>query len=258
MEIQIVFIIVNGITYVLMILFNILSVVGCCGLFGYKTVKEVSDMKKTKFTPIGLAFAIWIVIFALECWFLVYLSIWMRDVLEKLHFSPAILHILVLLWTIVWGYRLFTLSAILHYGILANLIYIYWILDVVYFPVGISLSLEMLYTQFSIYAPISLFIGWISAALIANLFTIPNFLKKKDESRIAAMAIVGLLIPCGILLYFKGDFIYTLTILWAIVGIMLNNLDDGRIIYFSVTTLFLGLVGIAVRLIVWAIHFQTI
>lgn len=157
--------IVNGIALVSTIFVNYLSNTGA---FNGNTMKTVSDRYLNLFTPAGYAFSIWGLIYLGLLSFAIYTG---RSLFTKQKLHPAVEKIgwwfLIScicnsFWVVAWLYNYILLSVGLMVMILISLLKI--ILNL-----GISLNKENTKDNIFISIPFTLYVGWISVAIIANI-----------------------------------------------------------------------------------------
>ncbi len=181
---------------------------------------EISDMYPSYFTPSGFTFSIWGVIYILLSILLVKIlitpnSVFFIEYPEKLIYLFIASSILNALWLVAWHYDYMIISSVVMILLFGALIWIAF-----YIP-----SLDTLTkTAFSIYA------GWISIALIANItitlikLNIPLFQNNEVVWYIIIM-VVGVVIGVTTLVVFK-NFPYYLVFIWAYFGIFMKHLNQ--------------------------------
>lgn len=157
--------IVNGIALISTIFVNYLSNTGA---FNGNTMKTVSDSYFNLFTPAGYAFSIWGLIYLGLFSFAIYTG---RSLFTKQEPHPALAKIgwwfLISclgnsLWVTAWLYNYTLLSVGLMVIILISLLKIITSLR-------ISLTKENIKDYLFIAVPFTLYVGWISVAIIANI-----------------------------------------------------------------------------------------
>ena len=117
-----------------------------------RTTKEISDMYPTLFTPAALTFSIWGVIYIALIVFSVYS--FKKELSTKVVVTYIISACLNMLWIVLWHNLRIVSSVVIMLGLLGSLIYLYRNIrsEVSYFKV-----------------PISLYLGWITVATVANI-----------------------------------------------------------------------------------------
>ncbi len=213
-----------AITFVLMITVNALGdILPINGV----TTGQVSDSYENLFAPAGITFAIWGLIYFLTAGYTLYqLGVFRRnskvsdEFLSKVSLLFSVSSIANALWIISWHYDLIGLSMILMLVILVCLILI---------------SREINKTELSkrdkyfIKIPFSIYLAWISVAVIANAsaflvslgwngFGVP-------EVWTVIMIAAGLIIGMTAILKNK-DAAFGLVIAWAYAGILIKHLSQ--------------------------------
>lgn len=195
-------------------------------LGGYNT-GELSDLIPNLFVPIGLTFSIWAVIY----FFLIAFSLYQaRDLfksekiemefLNKIGYYFLLSNIANSVWIFFWHFRLVLLSFVVMIIILFSLL-------MIYLKLGIGKSELKDAKKIWVHTPFSIYLGWITVATIANatalLVTlgIPSFGLLPEILTIVVIT-VAVLITFGMLLIRK-DWIYSLIVLWATLGIFLKQ-----------------------------------
>jgi hypothetical protein len=209
----IVTIIVNGLA-------NILPI-------GGKYTGELSDAIPNLFVPAGITFAIWGIIYVLIIIFAVYLS---RDLfkkekittpfLEKSSFYFILANVANILWIFLWHYEQIVLS-------LLAMLLLFFSLLVMYLRLHIGRDKVSLKAKLCVHMPLSVYIGWITVAIIANvtavLVTIGwDGFGISEQVWTMLVLIVAALITVLILVTRK-DYSYSAVIIWALLGIYLKR-----------------------------------
>jgi hypothetical protein len=185
-----------------------------------RTTGAISDAYPTLFTPAGITFAIWAVIYLfLGLYVFQTLFTSQQEIVDTFQ-EPLMLVFIIssflnILWLFMWHYDFIFLSTIAMILLLATLIYGYLL---------IPNSFNVIKTPFSLYT------AWISVALIANITIL---LVKHDfngfgiKPEIILIVILGVAAIIGIstVLYMK-DLIFGLVFLWAFLGILIKHIVD--------------------------------
>ena len=219
--------ILNIVAYITMIIFNALSGIG---VFNGRTIGGNSDKYPNLFTPAGITFSIWSVIYL---FLLIYVFYQARDVFktqkEDMPYFEQISIFFILsclfniLWLIVWLYEFILLSLIVMLLLLFSLI-------VIYLRLNIALGDLNKQGKIIVWTSFSLYLGWITVATIANStvflisinwdqFGIPPF------TWTVIVIFVALFLTLTVL-YSRKDFIYPLVIIWALIGIIIKRIGD--------------------------------
>jgi len=219
--------VVNIVAYVIMILFNALS---GTGIINGRSVGGISDKYPNLFTPAGITFSIWSVIYL---FLFIYVFYQARDVfkaqkegmpfLEKISIFFMLSCLFNTMWLIVWLYELILLSLIIMIFLLLSLI-------AIYLRLNIALGDLNRREKIIIWTPFSLYLGWITVATIANT-TVFLVSINWDGFGIPALTwtvivlIIAMILTLTIL-NTRKDFIYPLVTIWALIGIIIRRINE--------------------------------
>src|SRR6056297_599597 len=193
---------------------------------GGVTTGEVSALTPNLFTPAGLTFSIWGLIYLLQVVFLITQYRLDNDSpwLEKIGYWYVILNLGNATWLIAWHNQIFWLSEIIMLVILVGLIMLYQRLGIgkkAYGPDEDNI-------KGGLFIPISVYFGWISVATIANTAALLTSIGWEggaiSEAAWAIIMIVIATVLGFILLVKKDDIYYTAVIVWALLGIAIKRL----------------------------------
>ena len=136
---------------------------------GGKNTAELSDNIPNLFVPAGITFTIWGIIYFLIILFAIYLA---KDLfkkektttsfLEKISYFFILASIANIIWIFLWHYEQVLLSLLAMLVIFVSLLFIYLRLNIGFEKVSFR---EKLF----VHVPISVYIGWITVATIANV-----------------------------------------------------------------------------------------
>ncbi|NVM16774.1 MAG: hypothetical protein HWN80_03600 [Candidatus Lokiarchaeota archaeon] len=214
----------NLITFIITVIINYAAATIPLGLgnTGY-----ISDLYPNLFVPAGITFSIWGVIYVFLGMFCIYQ---IRDLfkqnkvempyLNRISFLFILSNLANTSWILFWHYGLIYLSIIAMLVILVSLI-------------GIYLKLEIGKTQVNkrekwfVQIPFSIYLGWITVATIANVTAVLVSAGVEHEGVLAEILTitvisVAVLITIAIL-YLRKDYAYSLVVLWAVLGIFLQQ-----------------------------------
>lgn len=231
---EVITVILSALCYVAMVtvnaLANILPVNG-------QNTGQVSDNYPTLFAPAGLTFSIWGVIYLLLFIFVIYQI--QRIISNKTEgrltsfviFVFALSCIFNAAWIFAWHYENLLLSVVLMILLLSSLLLMYVRIDHL---AGHSFS-----ENIAIRWPVSIYLGWISVATIANVSAL---LVSKGWSTptvsesiwTVIMIIVGTLLAL-LMLFLKKNYAFALVVVWAYFGIILKR-NSQEIIYSDIVT----------------------
>ena len=238
-------IIATFLTVIINLLANIIPI-------GGKYTGELSDNIPNLFVPIGLTFSIWGVIYILIIIFALYLA---RDFfkkekqtkqfLEKISYLFIIAGIANILWIFLWHYEQVLISLLAMILLFASLLAIYLRLNIGKEKVSLK---EKLF----IHVPISVYIGWITVATIANvtavLVTVDWDGFGISEQLWTILVIIVATIITLIILIKRRDYAYSAVIIWALLGIFLKRITDDPV--YGIETQIAYTAGIAIIVII--------
>lgn len=213
--------IVVAVAYVIMIALN--AVGGSA--FGSNDVGEQSDQYTTFITPAGYTFSIWGIIFLATLAFAIY-QVLPRTQDDTLLDRLAPIVTVAFLTTGIWV-PLFTAG----YLIAANIVMVVVLLALIATYVVIRRAGRLSTTeQWVVQIPFSIFLGWITVAAVANFaLTLSAFgwggLGLSDTFWAIALLLIAGLIASFVVYYGRGDIAYGLTLVWALMGIVIANLE---------------------------------
>ncbi|UNC91064.1 TspO/MBR family protein [Candidatus Contubernalis alkaliaceticus] len=209
------------------------------------TTGDVSDSYPNLFAPAGFTFAIWVVIYLLLAAFVVYQakglfrkSSVFKGVLKKVSIFFAASSIFNIAWVFAWHYRLIGLSLIFMFLIFISLAVIYIRIKKVEEKPSRG---ELIF----FHIPFSVYFGWISIAMIANITTYLVSIQWQGFNLPDAFWAV-LIILTGALLaaintFIHKDIAFLLVFFWAFIGIAVQRIITEQVYYsilFAVTISF--------------------
>lgn len=211
------------------------------------TTGEVAALYPNWFTPAGITFSIWIVIYIFLAGYCIFPFI--VSIHKK---AMSISHLFVLScflncsWIFAWHYLLIEVSVIIMLLLLVTLCIIYQRIN--QSPPATEREKWMVYKPFSIY------LAWISVATVANVtaFLVHyNFSPPSPEYWAITMVIAILLI-----VYFINrkyhDIAFSLVVVWALIGIIIKRTDAELLLQPLVIACI-----IAIVITVWmALHYR--
>ncbi len=211
----------NIIFFVLTVIVN--GIAGSTTLIGGQNTAAVSNKYPTLITPAPYVFAIWGIIYVLLGVFVVYQALPKQkdnDFIQKIGWLFVLSSILNMSWIVVWQSEYLSISVILIVAYLLSITAIYLRLNIGRAKVKISEKL-------AVHLPFSVYLGWLSIATIANI-TILLVANRWDGFGIAAetwavtIAAVALVLTM-LMLAIRKDIAYALVVIWAFVGISVNQ-----------------------------------
>lgn len=192
--------------------------------FNKLTTGEISERFQVYFVPAGYVFSIWGLIYIGLLAFAIYQMLPAQREsprLRRVGYLFALSGVLNSLWLILWHYELFVPSLFAMVGLLVLLILTYVRLEIgIYQPSTLE--------KWCLSIPISVYLGWITVATIANVTDVLDYIKwngwgLSPEIWGIIMLIVGVLVAAAVS-FTRGDIAYLLVILWAYVGIAIKHM----------------------------------
>ncbi len=189
-----------------------------------RSTGAISDSYPNLFTPAGLTFSIWGVIYLLLIVFCILQFTSPRhEIINEIGWLFSATCILNSLWILAWHYDRLPLSLAIMLLLLAGLIWI-------------NINIEDLHFGL-IKAAFGIYVGWICIATIANVTVLLvsrgwNDFSISDQTWTMIMIIAGALITIAAILRFKNPFI-GLSVIWAFTGIMIKRQSDYRAIFIT-------------------------
>jgi hypothetical protein len=200
-----------------------------------KTTGELSDAIPNLFTPAGITFTIWGIIYILLLIYcIIQFSVTNQAISENIGWIFGISCLLNALWIICWHYGKLPLSLIVMLGMLISLVFIN--IHIRDLPFGI------------IKASFGIYFGWICIATIANVTALLvhyswQWFGLSEETWTIVMISAGALIAAAALVSLKNPFI-GFSVIWAFAGIILKRHYDYRSIVIAAG------IGIAILVII--------
>ncbi|MBE0430405.1 MAG: hypothetical protein IBX67_01100 [Dehalococcoidia bacterium] len=221
------------------------------------TTSEVSDLYPNLFTPAGLTFAIWGLIYVLLAVFVIYqlLPSVRRDP-EKSEFVRRIGPFFFISslanigWIFAWHYQNIALSVVLMLILLGSLL-------LTYLRLGVGKAEVTKVVKYAVHLPFSVYLGWITVATIANvtIFLVDanwGAFGLGEQFWAVAVIAVGIVIALA-MLFTRRDTYYALVVDWALLGILLRRLSGTTVPDQGVVAVAIaGLAIITVSIIVQA------
>jgi len=211
---------------------------------------ELSDLYPNLFVPAGITFSIWGLIYLGLIGFVVAGFLFARrseaeDPLAAVGPWFGVNTVANGLWIVAWHYRVVPLSLVLMGVILASLIAMYLRLGI-----GRKRSRTALET-WAVRVPVSVYLGWITVATIANVTTLAIDLGAPPYGPVPAALTVAVLAVAvaitGRMLVKFGDVAFAAVVLWAFVGIALarsGTSDAGAGLVFATSLVGAALVAV--------------
>lgn len=192
-----------------------------------KSTQQLSDNIPNLFVPAGITFSIWSIIYIFLIIFIIYqiLSLskkqqYNTDYIEKIGVWFILANLANIAWILLWHYEFVT------YSLLAMLV-LFISLLIIYLKLNINLSSASLREKIAIHTTISIYIGWITVATIANVTAVLVKLNVGELYLgqvtwtilvIAVATIISVLVVAQ-----RKDIAYNLVIIWALLGILIKR-----------------------------------
>ncbi len=195
-----------------------------------KTAGQLSDDIPNLFVPAGLTFSIWGVIYILIIMFAAYQA---RDIFKKekikMPFLDKVSYYFLLAglanmgWIFAWHYQQVLLSLIIMLVLLFSLLKLY-------LNLGIGKELVSRKERLFIQVPISVYLGWITVATIANITALLVTINWNgfgiSEVIWTMFVIIAALAITLLMIITRKDIAYSLVIVWALLGIYIKRTDQ--------------------------------
>jgi len=219
----------NILAFISTVLVNGLA--GSTTIIGGKNTAEISDSNPSLVTPAGYVFSIWGVIYVLLGIFVIFQSLRSergKDYQKRIGLFFSLSSLLNIIWLFLWQYEILNLSVVIMFLLLSTLITIYLRLDIG----KASVSLR---ERLAVHLPFSVYLGWITIASIANVTVALvsanwNGFGIAPETWATLILIVAVLIALLVTVT-RRDIAYGLVIIWALVGIAVNQ--SGNIVMIA-------------------------
>jgi len=191
---------------------------------------DIADNIPNLFVPTGLTFAIWGVIYILTACFAIYQLADLfgkieskSDYIQKIGFWFILGSIGNIAWIFLWHYEQILWSMIPILVLFVSLL-------MIYLRLNIGKSKASKKERYYIHLPISVYLGWLTVATIANLTAVLVTLEVGGlflgEVLWTVLVIVVAMIITLLILYNRSDVGYSLVIIWALLGIVIKQYES--------------------------------
>ena len=186
---------------------------------------EISDSFKVLFVPAGYVFAIWGLIYLLILGYTIYQALPSQRTNPRLRRSGWLFALSSLAngsWIFAWHFGYYPLSLAIMLVLLGSLL-------AMYLRLGIGKSSFSRLETATIAVPISVYLGWISVATIANVTDVLYSLGWSGAP-LNPLAWTLIMLGVGVLLagamaYTRADLSFLLVLVWAFAGISMRFLE---------------------------------
>jgi len=203
---------------------------GSTTLIGGVNTAQISDANPSLFTPAGVTFSIWGLIYLLLVGFCAYLFGFGRDKSSRLKTETVnqlmkwflLSSVFNSLWILAWQYQVLWLSVLLIIALLVSLVK----------AVELLRNKDMSEKeQFLVRLPFSVYFGWLTVATIANISTWLVSVNWDGILIRPGVWTVGLLLVGAVIglvgALRNNDWAYLGVFVWAYAGILLKHLSPG-------------------------------
>ncbi len=238
--------IINAIALAVTIFVNYLS---NTRVFNGNTMKTISDRYHSLFTPAGYAFAIWGLIYLLLIGFVIYSFVILKrekesQIISQVGGSFIITCIVNCLWIIAWLYDYTAISVLLMIILLVTLLRIV-------LRTKMELTNPPLRIVAFVWWPFSLYSGWISVALIANIAAYLTKIGWNGFGISDTVWTIIMVLIAGLLYVFmtwkRNMREFALVGTWALIAVAVANMRNSQIIYWValITAIVIGVSSFA-------------
>jgi len=180
---------------------------------------QISDRFHVYFVPAGYVFAIWGVIYLGLIAYTIFQALPAQRTNPRLRATGwwvALGGLANSTWIFFWHYQQFPLTLVAMLVLLATLI-------ITYVRLGIGRSSVSAGETGAVRLPVSIYLGWITVATVANVTDVLDYLKW-DRFGIApeiwmGIVLAAVLVIAALMNFTRRDVAYTAVILWALAGI---------------------------------------
>ena len=226
---------------------------------GGKNTGELSDNIPNLFVPSGITFAIWGVIYVLIISFALYLA---KDLfkkektteifLEKISYFFILASLANIIWIFLWHYEQIIFSLFAMILLFISLLFIYLRLN-------IGIEKVSMKEKLFIHVPISVYLGWITVATIANvtavLVTIGWSGFGISEQIWTMLVIIVAAIITILIIVKRKDYAYCAVIIWALLGIYIKRSVDDPVYGIQNGIANIALIAIIILMIIAVLTF---
>jgi hypothetical protein len=220
------------VSYALTLLVNALATTG---VLGGLTTREIATQYPIYFLPANFTFSIWGVIYLALGAYTVFQALPSQREQPRqraVGWLIALTGVFNSLWLVTFQNTLFWASMLAMLALLATLLVIYIGLDIGIAPV--SLTTFLLVTL-----PISLYLGWITVATIANAsYVLYDAGWNGWGIPAATWAVIMLLVATALTAYvgaIRGDIVYLVVVIWAFYGIWVRQAGVEQVAFVAGT-----------------------
>ena len=204
--------------------------------FNGVSTKQISDGFHVYFVPAGYVFSIWGIIYIGLIAYAVFQALPSQrenPTLRRTGYPVVVSGLANMAWLFLWHYLQFPLTVVVMLGLLAVLI-------VIYLELGIGRRNVSTAETWAVRVPLSIYLGWITVATIANATDLLYYwnwngfgISPRDWTLVLFAAV---LVIAGLMSLTRRDVAYNLVIVWALVGIAVQQSAAKSIVISSLVT----------------------
>lgn len=205
------------------------------------TTAQVSDSYPNLFTPPGYVFSIWGVIYALAVVFMFYQarpSERSKAYLTQISFLYPISALANVSWLLIFQYS-YGVPQLLVVSLIPMTVLLLCLL-LMYHRLGIGRKEVPQNQKLAVHLSISVYLGWISLAIIANIASVLNMLipniPMSTQALWTVVVLVLALVITILMVWTRRDFAFGLVVVWASIGIALNRVAIPVVFATSIAT----------------------
>ncbi len=234
--------ILNAVFFLTTLLVNYLS---NTGWIGGNTMKSVSDNYRNLFTPASYAFSIWAVIYLLVGTFIVYSFYTLKkdgkdSTILNTGYWFIISCIANCLWVVIWLKNLIGLSVTLMIILLCCLVMLVIKNRIGAPPAPLSL-------RSMVWWPFSLYLGWISVALIANIAAFLTRIEWNGFGLPPSFWTIAMLVIAGtinLFMIFKKNLnAFGIAGAWGIMAVAIANKNENSAVFYTAVIISLAIIA---------------
>jgi len=233
----------------------VLNTLASMGVINNRTTGQLSDKLPNLFVPSGMTFSIWGVIYTLLLLFIVRQAegLLSEDTegavhVRKIGWFFVLSNLANSMWIFAWHFELIPLSLVFMVLLFVSLLVVYLRLGI-----GRSEAVLSLRDRLFFHIPFSVYLGWITVAIIANVTAVLVWVGVQPFTQTAVTWTVLVIVVAAIIgflmLWTRKDTTCGLVIVWALAGIVMKRLDPRYFRELTVATT-AGIAALAVTVII--------
>lgn len=238
---------VNILAFILTIVVNGLA--GSTTLIGGKVTAEVSNANPTLITPAGYVFTIWGIIYILLGAFVIYQALPRtqgRTFQKKIGWLFVLSSAFNVAWIFLWQYEYLSASIVMMFLLLSTL-------SLIYLRLGAGKPKVLTGEKLAVHIPFSVYLGWITVASIANVavaLVAANWDGFGISAQIwATIAVAIALLAALSVIAVRRDVAYALVIIWALVGIGVNQSQNQTVVMLTTASTVIIAVALTIAIL---------